>query len=286
MSKIKYFNSLNEERKIEGFFAYYLRKMGLIAPLREDSEVVSFKQYWEDIRIKLGLRKERDMRSSLIVNALSDPEGIGKLELMLYNVHTPWHYRYIFHQLPYHISKLEGKRVVCIDCGAHAGLMSDIFLWCGAETHAFEPNPAILPFLRKKFSQAMNEGRYVLNPKAVADSDGEMELFVDDGGVLSQGIRIVGESKEMKSIQKVEVVDLVRYIKELGDVDIYFLKIDVEGAEFGIIEKLIKEGLHKKIHYIACETHERFFSDGEEKMRKIRELIKSNNIKNIFLDWV
>lgn len=113
-----------------------------------------------------------------------------------------------------------------------------------------------------------------------------MELYIDDGGVLSQGMRIVGESEGMNAIQKVQVVDLVRYIKELGDVNIYFLKIDVEGAEFGILEKLISENLHTKIKYIACETHERFFSDGEEKMQRIRELIKEREAKNVFLDWL
>lgn len=223
-----------------------------------------------------------------MINALCDPNGLGRLELMLYNVHAPWHYHHIFHQLPLYVecAKQKNQKVICIDCGAHAGLMSDIFLWCGAETHAFEPNPAILSFLRRKFSQKIENKEYILNPSAVSDSDGEMDLFVDDGGALSQGIRIVGESKEMKSIQRVQVVDLVRYIKEMGDVNIYFLKIDAEGAEFGILEKLISEKLHTKIKYIACETHERFFPDGELKMSKIRKLIKEKGIQNIFLDWV
>lgn len=207
---------------------------------------------------------------------------------MLHNVHAPWHYHYIFHQLPLYVqnAKENNQKVICLDCGAHAGLMSDIFLWCGAQTHAFEPNPAILPFLRKKFAKEILEGSYILNPVAVSDVDSEMDLFVDDGGSLSQGIRIVGESKEMNTIQKVQVVDLARYIKELGDANLYFLKIDVEGAEFGILEKLITEKLYTKIKYIACETHERFFSDGEERMNKMRKLIKEKGIKNIFLDWV
>lgn len=233
-------------------------------------------------------RKRVIDREKLLINALCDPNGLGKLELMLHNVYVPHHYHYIFHQLPLYIQKAQerGERVLCLDCGAHAGLMSDIFLWCGAETHAFEPNPTILPFLKKKFTKQILDGCFVLNPVAVSHKDGEMELYIDDGGVLSQGMRIVGESEGMNAIQKVQVVDLVRYIKELGDVNIYFLKIDVEGAEFGILEKLISENLHTKIKYIACETHERFFSDGEEKMQRIRELIKEREAKNVFLDWL
>lgn len=269
-------------------FGVYSKKNQVVSPPPSEN-IVSFEERLEYAKTKLGLSRKRLIdREKLIINALCDPNGLGKLELMLHNVYAPHHYYYIFHQLPLYIQKAQerGEKVLCLDCGAHAGLMSDIFLWCGAQTHAFEPNPTILPFLKKKFSKQILDGEFVLNPIAVSDNDGEMDLFVDDGGALSQGIRIVGESKEMKSIQKVQVVDLVRYIKELGDANIYFLKIDVEGAEFGILEKLIAEDLHTKIKYIACETHERFFSDGEEKMQKIRKLIREKGIKNIFLDWV
>lgn len=49
-------------------------------------------------------------REKLIINALCDPNGLGKLELMLHNVYVPHYYHYIFHQLPFHIQKAQEKK--------------------------------------------------------------------------------------------------------------------------------------------------------------------------------
>lgn len=35
-----------------------------------------------------------------------------------------------------------------------------------------------------------------------------------------------------------------------------------------------------------CETHERFFVDGNAKMQHLHAQIEQNNITNIFLDWI
>ncbi|WP_281651322.1 hypothetical protein [Helicobacter bilis] len=42
----------------------------------------------------------------------------------------------------------------------------------------------------------------------------------------------------------------------------------------------------EKIDYIACETHARFFEDGEERLAKLRELITEAGASNILLDWI
>ncbi|BDB64979.1 hypothetical protein T36_1441 [Helicobacter cinaedi] len=60
----------------------------------------------------------------------------------------------------------------------------------------------------------------------------------------------------------------------------------MEGNEFDIMESLLGQDLHKHIGYIACETHERFFSDGEEKLAKLKQSIEEKSAKNVFLDWI
>ena len=67
---------------------------------------------------------------------------------------------------------------------------------------------------------------------------------------------------------------------------IYFLKLDVEGVEFEILERLIATKLYQKIRFIACEIHEYMFEDGETKLSSIQKQIKEQKIENIFLDWV
>ena len=47
-----------------------------------------------------------------------------------------------------------GESRVCIDCGAHAGLVSDLLLDCGAFVYLFEPNDILFPILQNKYKTA------------------------------------------------------------------------------------------------------------------------------------
>lgn len=107
--------------------------------------------------------------------------------------------------------------------------------------------------------------------------------------MLSQGNRICESVQESSEGYEVEVIDLCEFLeKELLSQHerIYFLKLDVEGVEFEIMQKLIERGLYKRIDYIACETHEYMFEDGLERLESLKALITKHKIENIFLDWV
>ena len=107
--------------------------------------------------------------------------------------------------------------------------------------------------------------------------------------MLSQGNRICESAQESSDSYEVEVIDLCEFLeKELLSKNerIYFLKLDVEGVEFEIMQKLIEKELYKKIDYIACETHEYMFDEGSKKLENLKSQIKKHKIDNIFLDWV
>ncbi|WP_181646843.1 FkbM family methyltransferase [Helicobacter sp. 16-1353] len=177
--------------------------------------------------------------------------------------------------------------VISIDCGAHAGLVTDILLQCGSKVALFEPNEYLHSILEIKYK---NNPNVLLNKVAVSNKNGTTKFLRNS--TLSQGNRIdnAGDNEEIyDEYCEVKVVDLVEYVQnEILPFykRIYFLKIDVEGAEFDIMDKIIETKLYEKIDYIACETHERYFNDGEAKIAKLRNAIKDNNIKNIFLDWI
>lgn len=229
---------------------------------------------------------------TLLIGAICDEKGLGRLNLMLYNAKIPPKYYDIFYQmLAYEkISIIRGggnNTPICIDCGAHAGLISDILLHCGAEVYAFEPNLYLNAFLKRKFK---NQNTH-LYQKAVGSKNYKTSFLIFQGRALSQGNRIVSSLQDEETSQsyEVEVVDLCDFI-DINFVskgkEVYLLKLDIEGAEFEILEKLITQKLYQHIKFIACETHEYMFKDGEAKLKKIQKLIKSKNIHNIFLDWV
>ena len=77
-----------------------------------------------------------------------------------------------------------------------------------------------------------------------------------------EGTTIFGDRIDAKVDAKcsVEVIDLIEFVQAL-DRRVKILKIDIEGAEFEIIEKLLDTGIYRKIDYIFCETHPHFFSE-------------------------
>ena len=150
-----------------------------------------------------------------------------------------------------------------------------------------EPNPFLFKLLESKYANCTD---VILHNAALSTQNGYMELHLDS--LISQGSYLAGYGDnrdwECEIVHKVESIDLCEYLQKLlQEVPrIYFVKIDIEGAEFEIIHKLLDLGLHEKIKYIACETHERYFSDGEQKLHDLHAHIASKNAKNILLDWI
>lgn len=179
-----------------------------------------------------------------------------------------------------------GQQPICIDCGTHAGLVSDILLQCGGKVYAFEPNRILFAMLEKKYA---NNPNIILHPYALSNKNGKTTFLSYSS--ISQGNRIVdnANANDCNEAYEVEVIGLVEYIHNniLNKYErIYFLKLDIEGAEFEIMDKILATELYKKIDFIACETHERYFDDGEEKITRLKAQIQNAGAKNILLDWV
>lgn len=228
--------------------------------------------------------------SELILRALADPNGPGKLDAMMHNAYMPRHYWEIFHQMYVYGNAYSNdgiaQREICIDCGGHIGVFTDVALHCGAIVYVFEPNKYLFAFLQNKYRDNPN---VILHNQAVSNRNYQTQFLIDEYGELSQGNRIVESVNHTQKSYEVEVIDLSQYIKEHilpKHNKISFLKLDVEGSEFDIMESLLGQDLHKHIGYIACETHERFFSDGEEKLAKLKQSIEEKSAKNVFLDWI
>ena len=208
----------------------------------------------------------------LLCQATTDPDGIGMVLLMLETARVPERHRNIFLGMP------EGS--VCIDCGANIGAISDIILKLGGICHAFEPSKAAIGLLARKYKDA--RGMHLI-PAVVSNRNGECEFYTSAQNPFSQGSGTLGR-KGYPGKYKVKCVRLVEYMRNLGD--IYLLKIDVEGAEFDILDDIIKSGAYKNVRHIVCETHTRLYPELKPRLKQIRQDIRKRNIGNIHLDWI
>ncbi|MEI8377266.1 MAG: FkbM family methyltransferase [bacterium] len=183
------------------------------------------------------------------------------------------------------------KGSICIDCGSLAGYVTELFYLFGAKVYAFEANSRLANHQKDLFKTTP---QIEIFDKAVWDKNTTLTLssLCFDGieDISGSSITLIDNTEVYKQDilqENVEVIDLTEFIeKEILPKRIYILKLDVEGAEFEILEKIILKGLYNHIDYIFCETHERFFQNGEQRMAHIKNLIEKNNIKNIYLDWM
>lgn len=178
---------------------------------------------------------------------------------------------------------------IAIDCGANIGMVTEQMAARGATVFAFEPNPHAFLVLQERFTA--NSNVHCLN-QGVLDREGELPLYFHENSdedevkwsVGSSFVSTKGNIKKDKSVV-VKIIDIVEFIAELSQ-KVKILKLDVEGVEIEILNKLIDTGVLDKVGLVLVETHEEKMPELKEKTEKLREKIRVKGIQNINLNWI
>ena len=149
---------------------------------------------------------------------------------------------------------------VIVDCGAHIGLSSLFFhaLYPGASIYAVEPNPVTY---RTLVLNTSGLGIFTCEA-AVADADGSQELFGGPHSWDSSLTAGVGGAR-----YTVQTFTLSSLLTDLGVEDVDLLKLDVEGAEFGLL-RAAGPAL-AKVRAIAAELHFDLADSDEAEVRSL-----------------
>ena len=180
------------------------------------------------------------------------------------------------------------KGSLVIDAGANIGEFTKLFLDKGFKVHAFEPDTIALKELKKKCETSKELKLY---EAAVGLKNERQKLyryrkFDESNPYSTQGSSLLNyRSGKNKPFIEIKVIDFIEYLKHQTD-NISLLKMDFEGVEIDILNKIIDEDLHKKIKFIFVETHERFSHSLGVETAKLKLRIKKLKIRNINLDWV
>jgi len=161
---------------------------------------------------------------------------------------------YFFRRLAISASKSD----LVIDAGANVGLITTMLLSQDnpaiRRLWSFEPDP-------EAFSQLclIQDARLSKFNEALWDSDGTSILFrhkswlENHSHTSSSLLKSKSNVDEMNGVA-VTKTDFARVINETP-FDTITIKMDIEGAEFRVINHLIKSGSMKKINKIYCEFH-------------------------------
>ena len=178
------------------------------------------------------------------------------------------------------------KDSVCIDCGANIGEVTAVFAETGARVYAFEPHPIAFKKLSARFDGHSN---VVLINKGVMDKNTTCKLYHSDLSTcdpvfFSQASSVYISQLTGELCDEVELVDLVEFITNLHT-SIDILKLDIEGAEFCVLEQIIHKQLYRNIQSILVETHDDRIPEIREIAIRVRDMIKEQAIDNIDLSW-
>ena len=132
---------------------------------------------------------------------------------------------------------LARPRTTVIDVGAHLGLMAiPVLRDCrDCRVVSFEPSPGTLPFLRQTVTASPYRDRWTVVDRALSDAAGELDFTVGTpADALFEGFR---SSDRIKGghVVKVPVSTLDEEWRRLGEPEVSVVKIDVEGAEGGVL---------------------------------------------------
>ena len=216
--------------------------------------------------------------------AIVDPNWMWFINLMFENADVPKKYRYMFFP--------DNDWEVFIDCWMNVWLITDMARKMNMEVYWFEPNPLSIKLFNKKYEK---DDKVHIYPFAVSDKEWEMDFYSDPSWLFDQWASIIEEFAEIEwwgrlnNSVKVKVKRLTDVIK--NDIlpkhkHIHMLKIDIEWAEFWVVNDIIDEGIYIYITYIVVETHERLFKNWKKMLQELKGKIKEKNIQNIYLDRV
>lgn len=158
-----------------------------------------------------------------------------------------------------------GPGDIALDLGANQGLFTQKLAATGATVHAFEPEPVLFAALQKRFADVPN---VVLHQAAIAEQSGTVRFWLEryDGSnpLEATSCSIVEGHLYSSNGPAIDVdcIDFFAFLEELGQAP-KVIKMDIEGAELPILERLFDEGAgaFDRFGTLFVETHERHFAD-------------------------
>jgi FkbM family methyltransferase len=175
---------------------------------------------------------------------------------------------------------------VFIDCGAYKGSAVNHF-WLNIgdkadwEVHCFEANPNH----RRKYKNA------TVHKKAVWVENGSAKFYLSKYKKTSPGCSLI-RIKKTGSLDKrhpirVKTIDFSEWLKSgFSKSDTIYIKMDIEGAEYSVLEKMIKDKTIRMVNKLFVEYHRKEAVVSKERHKKLVAELESIKGLKVYMDFV
>uniref|UniRef100_A0A7S0MNV2 Methyltransferase FkbM domain-containing protein n=1 Tax=Cryptomonas curvata TaxID=233186 RepID=A0A7S0MNV2_9CRYP len=119
--------------------------------------------------------------------------------------------------------------------GTDTSFDEDIISQYGAVVHGFDPTPGSLKYVRER-SASLPDCNFAIHPFGLNDKDGEIKLYPPENPEHISHNQIPREGARPVTAT---LLRLATVMQLLGHTRVHILKMDVEGAEFGVLETLL-----------------------------------------------
>ena len=170
---------------------------------------------------------------------------------------------------------------VFIDCGANVGEVLSNFMkdLPDHQFHAFEANIDLISTIEENIKQKQNFLKVHIHNKAVWVKDGTINLYLGhhESSTVLLGKKVpscYNQQIDYTAPRIVECIDFSHWLVQNFDLkDKITVKMDIEGAEYDVLEHLLKQGTinyisqlfvewhYDRYEYISFERHSSLFSE-------------------------
>lgn len=155
-------------------------------------------------------------------------------------------------------------RKLIIDCGFHTGVDSAYYIRKGFRVCGIEANPSLNKVAKENFEAEINEGKLILIEAAIVSENFDRDtvnFYVNDlnteWGTISEDF--LNRNRQSYGANSTEIeVDTVKFSEIFSKYGVpYYIKIDVEGADFDVLRSL--GDVSELPKFLSLESEQRDF---------------------------
>jgi FkbM family methyltransferase len=169
------------------------------------------------------------------------------------------------------------ERSVVVDAGAYVGgWTAALTQRSGSTVYAFEPNPKAFVRLHARVTTLPNVQAYEYGLGA---RDEKQTLTLQGPGSTLHGTSSTHETAI------VETRDIAAVLDELGIEHLELLKLNIEGGEYDVLERLIDTGWSERVGVILVQFHE-WIPHAHRRRRALRRSLRRTHAQLWHYPWI